>query len=43
MKTITKEKVELILRYLDELKLNRNAEEIPSTNFEDLFELLFKR
>lgn len=43
MKIITIEKVELILGYLKQLKLNRDSEELPSTNFEDLFKLLFKK
>ena len=43
MKIITIEKVELILGYLKQLKLNRDSKELPSTNFEDLFNLLFEK
>ena len=43
MKIITIEKVELILEYLKQLKLNRDSKELPSTNFEDLFNLLFEK
>ena len=43
MEMITYEKVELILEYLEQLKLNGDSKCLPSTNFKDLFNLLFKK
>lgn len=43
MEMITYEKVELILEYLEQLKLNSDSKCLPSTNFKDLFNLLFKK
>lgn len=42
MSEITSERVSLIIKNIKSLKLNKNSNKLPSTNFDKLFEKLFK-
>lgn len=43
MKSFNRERIETIIKNIEDLKINRDSKLLPSTNFDELFKELFKK